>query len=277
MFFCRQWLLHIIAVSIVSALHSQAVRASDVTVAAAISLKDALEEIKPELEKALPGTKLLITTGASGTLSQQITQGAPIDLFLSAATKPMERVAQGGAIVAESRRIFLTNEMVLIVPKKNPGSVRTFADLKSPRVKHVAIGEPRSVPAGEYAAQVLKVLDLESALKAKLVLAKDVRQVLAYVGRGEAEAGFVYASDLLAKNAGGVKAVAVAPFDSHETIVYEIAQINRSGDKRSAEIKSVQDFIGGEYSRKIWLKYGFQFPAKKTADQSKEKPASAPL
>lgn len=277
----RSLLAHIIVATLAIPSFSTLAKAGNITLAAAASLKDALEEIKPELEKALPGTTLAITTGASGTLSQQILQGAPIDVFLSAASKPMEALAKEKALAEDTRRFLLTNEIVLVVPQKNPADIKSFEDLKEARVKRIAMGEPRSVPAGDYASQVLKKKNLENALAPKLILAKDVRQVLAYVERGEADAGFVYASDLLAKNAGAVKTVATAPKDSHEAIVYEIAVVakekSKADAKRFEEAKKVLEYLAGKNSGKTWVKYGFTLPGAKTALDKHQGPARAAL
>ena len=129
------------------------------------------------------------------------------------------------------------------------------------------MGEPRTVPAGDYASQVLQKLNLESELKSKFLLAKDVRQVLSYVERGEVDAGFVYASDLKAKNAASVRMLATAPKDSHAPILYEMAALepltDKTSDQSKTETSKVAEFLSGKEAAKTWVNFGFTLLAVK--------------
>ena len=162
--------------------------AAGVTVSVAASLQNAMPEIA-----AAAGMKVTFNFSASGTLAQQIEQGAPVDVFIAAAPKPMDGLAAKGLLLAGTRRDLLRNTIVLIA-SKGDGAVKAFDDLAGAGVKLIALGDPGSVPAGDYGRQVLRSLKLWDALQSKLVLAKDVRQVLSYVETGNAEAGLVYST-----------------------------------------------------------------------------------
>ena len=165
-----------------------------VRVAAAISLKDALSQIAKDYESQT-GAHVEFTFGSSGQLAAQIKSGAPIDLFISAANQQVDDLVKDGLLQNATRRPVIGNRLVLIAPADNPASVKNFESLASTSVTKIALGEPRSVPAGQYAQQVLNALGLLEKLKEKLVYGSNVRQVLAYVERGEVSAGIVYATD----------------------------------------------------------------------------------
>ena len=127
------WLAYLSMVALAFSTPSPMAAAGEVTVAAAASLKDALELMKPQIEKAMPGTRISITTGASGILQRQIAQGAPIHLFISAASQAMEALVKGKYLTEGSRRPLLTNELVLIAPKASTVKWTGFETLKDPQ------------------------------------------------------------------------------------------------------------------------------------------------
>jgi molybdate transport system substrate-binding protein len=226
--------------------------ATELTVSAAISLKDALDEVRVSYMAQHPGVALAMNYGASGTLELQIEQGAPVDVFLSAAPKQMDDL-QAKALLAEgSRRDLLRNEIVLVI-SGGSNTVGSFRDLLKPAVRHVALGEPSSVPAGQYAQQVLTKLGIVQAVNAKAVFAKDVRQVLTYVETGDADAGIVYATDALASQK--VRVAAKAPEDSHAPVIYCVGVVKIS--KNVAAASDFEQFLGGPQARAIFQKYGF--------------------
>src|ERR1700722_12810569 len=172
----------------ISAQRTAAQAASEVTVSAAISLKDSLDEIGKIYEKEHPGVKISFNYAGSGTLQRQIEQGAPVDIFFSAAEKQMDDLQAKNLIDAGTRRNMVRNQLVLIVPASDT-TTHSFQDLANPGVKVVALGEPSTVPAGMYARQSLERLGVGGAVDRKVVLAKDVRAVLTYVETGNANAG----------------------------------------------------------------------------------------
>lgn len=236
-----------------SAIRTVQAQRTDLTVSAAISLKDALDAIKQAYASQDAGVSLSMNYGASGTLQLQIEQGAPVDVYLSAAPKQMDALESKGMLLEGTRKDLLRNGIVLIVPKDSTLGIATFQDLLKPDVKKVALGEPVVVPAGKYAQEVLTHLGIYDQVNAKAVLAKDVRQVLTYVETGDVEAGIVYTTDALSSNK--VKIVAEAPADSHSPVIYPVAVIKTT--KYPAAAKAFEDFLSGPQARAIFGKYGF--------------------
>lgn len=226
---------------------------ADLTVSAAISLKDALDAIKQAYASQAPAVSLSMNYGASGTLQLQIEQGAPVDTYISAAPKQMDALESKGLLLEGTRKDLLRNGIVLIVPKGSTLSITNFQDLLKTDVKRVALGEPTVVPAGKYAQEVLTHLGIYTQVNAKAVLAKDVRQVLTYVETGDVDAGIVYTTDALSSSK--VKIVAQAPPDSHEPVIYPVAVIKTTKDAAAA--KAFEDFLSGPQARAIFEKYGF--------------------
>jgi len=227
------------------------------TVSAAISLKDALDEIGRAFERSHLGAKVTFNYAGSGTLQHQVEQGAPVDIFFSAAEKQMDALESEGLILAGTRHDVATNSLVLIAPA-NSTLVNDFKDLARPEVKVIAMGEPETVPAGMYAQQTLDRLGLLDAAKKKAVYAKDVRQVLTYVETGNADAGIVYQTD--ARISSRVRVVATAPADSHDPIVYPVAVVK--GTKNLASAREFLEYLAGPQARAVFMKYGFGAPEK---------------
>jgi molybdate transport system substrate-binding protein len=222
------------------------------TVSAAISLKDALEEIKIAFAKGHPGIAITFNFGASGMLQHQIENGAPVDVFLSAAPKQMDALDAKGLLRAGTRRDLFGNRLVLVVPNDSSG-ITGFADLARSSVARVALGEPSSVPAGQYAQELLRYLKLLDAVQRKSVLAKDVRQVLTYVETGNVDAGIVYRSDALASR--GVKIVAEAPADSHSPVRYPGAILRASRHPDAAG--EFLAYLGSQSAGQVFEEHGF--------------------
>jgi molybdate transport system substrate-binding protein len=211
-----------------------------------------MEEIKPLYQKKNSSVNLTFNFGASGSLLQQILQGAPADVFISAGKSQMDSLNQKGELLPGSLTNLANNRLVLIAPK-GAKSVTSFASLKQPAVKRISMGEPRSVPAGQYAEQVLRNLNLWDDLKPKLVYGNNVRQVLAVVESGNADAGFVYITD--AKVSDNVNVVATANESSHAPIGYPMAVLKRSKNARSA--KSFVQYLSSREAKTVLRKYGF--------------------
>lgn len=226
---------------------------TEIIVSAAISLKDALDEVTHLWEAVNPNVSIKTNYGASGTLELQIEQGAPVDVYISAAPKQMDALESKGLLLEGTRRDLLRNEVVLIVPQGSTLGIKTFQDLLKPDVKKVALGEPVVVPAGKYAQEVLTHLGIYDQVNAKAVLAKDVRQVLTYVETGDVDAGIVYTTDALSSNK--VKIVAKAPGDSHEPVIYPVAVVKTT--ERPGPAKAFEDFLSGPQARAVFQKYGF--------------------
>ena len=228
------------------------VKPAALTVSTAASLKEAMGDIKQLYTRQKPNVTITYNFGSSGSLQQQIQQGAPVDIFISAASKQMDALQEKGLLIADTRKNLLSNQLVLIAPK-NSTTVSGFKDLTSDDVKKVAIGEPKSVPAGKYAQEVLTSLKIFDLIKPKVVFAKDVRQVLSYVETGNADVGMVYMTD--AKLSNSVKIVVTAPAKSHSPVVYPVAVIKDS--KNILAAKDFVQFLSSDSAGDIFVKYGF--------------------
>lgn len=221
-------------------------------VSAAASLQDALEEVKQVYQQVNSNVTLNYNFGASGTLQQQIENGAPADVFISAAKKQMDALQQKDLLIADTRRNLLGNSLVLIVPKNAP-TIKSFRDLTATNIKRIAVGEPRSVPAGQYAEEVFKNLGILDQIRSKFVYGNNVRNVLAAVESGNADAGVVYATD--AKQSNQIKVVVTAPANLHSPIVYPVAVLKNT--KNATVAKDYVQFLASDRSLKIFQKYGF--------------------
>jgi molybdate transport system substrate-binding protein len=224
----------------------------NLTISVAASLQDAAQEIKSAYTGQNPQTTITYNFASSGTLQKQIEEGAPVDLFISAGKKQMDALSEKGLIITDSRKDLLENDLVLIV--KDDSNISDFEGLKNESIKKIGIGTPETVPAGKYAKETLTSLNLWEELQPKMVLAKDVRQVLTYVETGNVDAGLVYRSDaMVGKN---IKIAAIAPDSSHKPIVYPVAILNNSQNQE--EIKKFADFLFSEQAASIFQKYGFK-------------------
>ncbi|WP_175459397.1 molybdate ABC transporter substrate-binding protein [Cylindrospermopsis raciborskii] len=228
---------------------------TNLLVSAAGSLQDVLNELKPLYQKEQKNVNISFNFGASGSLQQQIEQGAYVDVFISAAKKQVDALEKKNLLIPEGRVIIAKNRLVLITPKNSSG-VNSFYSLQDEKVKRIAIGEPRSVPAGQYAKQVLEQLKIWSNIKSKLVYGNNVRQVLAAVESGNADAGLVYATD--AKISGQVKVVVVADEKFHSPIIYPLGIIR--GSKNIDAAKNFSKFLVSNPSKTVFKKYGFIVP-----------------
>lgn len=222
------------------------------TVSAAASLTNALKEITPLYQQASPTTTLRYNFASSGALQQQIEQGAPADVFISAATQQMDALQQKNLLLPGSRRNLLTNRLVLIVPRHTSG-ITHLNQLTRGAIKRLAIGDPRSVPAGQYAAAALTKQGIWTAVQSKVVRGNTVRQVLQFVESGNAQAGIVYATD--AKTSDKVKVVQMIPETWHDPIVYPIAVVKRS--KHQTAASNYSQFLSSNAAKRVFQRYGF--------------------
>ncbi len=224
-----------------------------IAVSAAASLQDALEAIVPSFNAARADIAVEYNFASSGALQQQIEQGAPVDVFFSAAAKQMNALEEKGLILPESRRDLVANSLVLIAPVDSTLEISDLSQLKDVEIDRFAVGEFRSVPAGQYAEQVLKNMDLLAPLESKFVFGNNVRNVLAAVESGDAELGMVYATDAALSDR--VKVLATAPEGSHEPIVYPIAIIANSSQPEAAS--AFIDFLASDEARSTFEEFGF--------------------
>ncbi len=226
----------------------------EIMVSAAASLTDALTDMKTSFEQQHENIIVTFNFGSSGKLVQQIEQGAPSDLFLSASSKDMNTLDEGALLVEETRINFATNELVLITNKDESFTVDSFEDIDPSTIAHFAIGEPESVPVGRYTKEVLENIGSWESLQDKMVLGSDVRQVLTHVAMGNADLGVVYSSD--AKISDKVKVLATASAEWHGPIVYPGAVVSET--KHPEEAKAFLAYLTGDEGKEILKKYGFK-------------------
>jgi len=224
------------------------------TVSAAASLREAMTELEASFEAANAGVDVRTNFGASGALRQQIEQGAPVDVFVSAAEAPMDALQKAGLIDPRTRRVAAGNELVLVVPAAGASPVRAFADLARPEVRRIALGAPASVPAGDYAEQVLRALGIAEAVRARIVYAQNVRQVLGYVESGNVDAGVVYRTDAAVSRR--VRVAAAAPPGTHRPITYPVAVVARTAEPELARAYAAH--LLGPAGREVLRRRGFR-------------------
>ncbi len=226
----------------------------EINVSAALGLKEALLEIQTAYAVKHPNIKINYNLAAAGVLQSQIEQGAEADIFISAANKQMDVLEKKNLILSTSRKNLVSNELVLIVPQNSPLDLKDFKDLTNPGVIHFGLGDPATVPAGQYGVEVLQHIGIWPIVKSKAVLAKDVRTILYYVETGNAEAGLVFSA--IAATSDKVKIVATAPHASHEKIVFPAALLRNS--KNLAAAQDFFSFLSGPAGMAIFQKYGFK-------------------
>jgi len=231
---------------------------TEITVSAAISLKNAFEEIGRGFEVKNPAIKVLFNFGGSGDLARQIEAGAPVDVFASASPKDMQDIQDKNLLFPETRAVFAGNSIVIVQPSQSGLKLAGVEDLKKPEVRRIGIGNPQTVPAGRYAAEVLAFFKLGDALKEKLIMGENVRQVLDYVVRGEVDAGIVYKTDALTQPS-GVKIFFHVPQASHSPVLYPAAVIKNTKSLEAAK-RFVRFVVGDTAARRIFENYGFSKP-----------------
>lgn len=241
----------LLLVALLTGCSSKAEEQSVVTVSAAASLSNVLEEIATRFQEDYPTTQVRFNFGASGSLKEQIEQGAPVDVFISASTGKFNELVEGGLV--EGAINLVRNELVLITSTEQEG-VTTFQDLVNDEIEKIALGIPETVPAGEYGKQVLQYYDVWSTIESKIVYAKDVRQVLTYVATKNVQAGIVYKTDALSSDK--VRIVQTAEQSSHDEIFYPAGVVTSTTISEDAHV--FLDYLADNNIQQIWQQYGFE-------------------
>lgn len=228
--------------------------AQELLVSAAASLTNAFRDVGKAFEAQRPGVTVAFNFASSDVLVTQIAKGAPADVFASADQEAMNRGEAANAILAGTRRDFAANALVLVVPTGGTPPA-TLAALADGRFRKIALGSPQTVPAGRYAKEALDAASLWMPLQARLVFAQNVRQVLDYVARSEAEAGFVYATDA-AIMPDKVKVAFDVP--TATPVRYPIAVVK---DTKHADLaKAFVAYVASDAGQQLLRKYGFRAP-----------------
>ncbi|MCR2806541.1 molybdate ABC transporter substrate-binding protein [Paenibacillus soyae] len=229
---------------------------TELTVSAAASLTEALNELKASYEAANQEVTLSFNFGASGALQQQIEQGAPADLFISAASKNMNALIDNGFVEEEQTKDLLSNSLVVVTPKNGGLPLKDVQELLREDVAKLAVGIPESVPAGAYAVEALKGAGIWDSLQAKTVQAKDVKQVLQYVETGNVDAGFVYKTDAMSSDAAAI-AFEVDP-GTYSPILYPVGIVKDTDEPN--ETRKLYEYLQSEEAMAVFQKYGFSEP-----------------
>ena len=200
--------------------------AVELTILAAASLTDVCNEIKTEYEAAHPNMTLNFSYGASGALQTQIEEGAPADLFFSAATKQMTALNDEGLMDPDSIVKLLENKVVLIVPEDSDKDITSFEDVATDKVGMIGLGEPGSVPVGQYSEEIFNSLEILDTVKTKANYGSDVRTVLSWVETGAVDCGVVYATDAYVGE--NIQIVCEAPVGSCKQVIYPVGIVKAS-------------------------------------------------
>jgi len=237
-----------------TALLAWGASAADVTVFAAASLKEAMDDRARQFE-ASTGNKVIVSYGASNALAKQIEAGAPADLFISADLDWMDYLDQRHLLAPGTRVSLLRNTLVLIAPASSKSALKIgpqFGLAAALGPEKLAMANPDSVPAGKYGKAALEKLGVWSGVERQVARAETVRAALALVSRDEAPFGIVYSTDALADK--GVRVVDTFPPDTHPPIVYPAAVIATA---KSSAAKPLLDYLRSPGARTVWEKYGF--------------------
>lgn len=244
-----------LVVALCAVLFAGQALATDLVVSAAASLTNAFADIGKEFEKAKPGSKVLFNFAASGQLLQQLSRGAPVDVFASADQQTMDKAEKQNLIVRGTRQNFVSNKLVVVVPANSKTGINSLEGLASPDIKRIALANPESVPVGSYSKQALEAASLWDKLREKYISTTNVRQSLDYTARGEVDTAFVYLTDALIMP-NRVKIAFEVP--SSTEILYPIAVVKGNG-KEDLALKFVE-FVKTESAQAILAKYGFLKP-----------------
>jgi molybdate transport system substrate-binding protein len=227
---------------------------TEILVAAAASLKNAYEDkLIPMFEEANPGVTVKGTYDSSGKLQTQIEEGLEADVFMSAAKKQMTALDEEGMIASDTITDLLENKIVLIVPTGNEKKLEKFEDIEN--ADSIALGDPASVPAGQYAQEALTNLGIWDKIQDKVSFGTNVTEVLNQVAAASADAGIVYATDA-ASMADQVEVVAEAPEGSlAKKVIYPVAVVKGTAHEKVA--KEFVAFLQTDKAITVFEEYGF--------------------
>lgn len=225
----------------------------ELTILAAASLTDVCGELESVYAKKEPDIRLVFSFGGSGALQTQIEEGASADIFISASAKQMDALKEEGLMIDDSIEELLENRLVLVVPKDSDKDITCFEDAAGEEVEMIGLGDPGSVPAGQYAEEVFASLGILDQVKQKANYGSDVRTVLAWVESGEADCGVVYATD--AYSSERVRTAAEAPVGLYSRIIYPAGIVGASAHQEEAE--EFMEFLKSDEAEKVFESYGF--------------------
>ncbi|CEP81458.1 molybdate ABC transporter substrate-binding protein [Paraclostridium sordellii] len=215
----------------------------------ASSLKDPILKIEEIYEKNNSNVDLVLNFGSSGSLKQQIVQGAPCEIFISASKKYMDELKDENYLLDNKYTDLVRNKLVLVSSTKD---IHSIEDLKSEEYKRIGIGEVKTVPVGQYAEEVIVNTGIKPYVEDKLIYGKDAKEVLAWVISGNVDAGFLYLSDTTHHR--NLNTVNIDD-NLHSTIIYPIGVMKKGNNLEEAS--NIVKFLQSEESKKILESYGY--------------------
>lgn len=225
----------------------------ELTILAATSLTDVCNELKMRYEAENPYVTINFSYGASGALQSQIEEGCPADVFMPAAVKQMDVLANKGLMDTASIINLLENAVVFIVPKKSGIDVSSFEDAATDKVAMIGLGEPSSVPVGQYSEEIFESLGILDEVQAKANYGSDVRTVLSWVESSAVDCGVVYATDAYISDQ--IRIVCEAPEGSCKKVLYPVGIVANSA--HAEEAGRWIAFIQRDESMALFESYGF--------------------
>jgi molybdate transport system substrate-binding protein len=226
---------------------------AELLVSAAASLTEAMGEIQEAYAEENPNVTLTFTFASSGSLATQIEEGSGADVFLSASTKYMDQLEEEGLLLEGSYTDLLQNSVVLVVPEDSTLGLTSFEDVTSDDVTMIGIGNPDSVPVGQYAQEVFESLGIWDEVEAKANFGSDVKTVLSWVETGDVDCGVVYSTDAAVSE--GVTVVATAPEGSVSDIIYPAGILADTEEADAAQ--DFLEFLQSDTAAEIFESYGF--------------------
>lgn len=226
---------------------------TELTILAAASLTDVCNEMKTAYEAEHTDIILTFSYGGSGALQAQIEEGAPADVFISAAGKQMNALKEEGLMDDASIVNLLENKVVLIVQKGSAAGITSFEDISTDKAAMIGLGEPGSVPVGQYSQEIFETLSIWEQVKAKANYGTDVRTVLSWVETGSVDCGVVYATDAYTSDL--VTIVCEAPKDSCKQVLYPVGVVKASKNAKAA--KAFMEYLHSDKAMELFEKYGF--------------------
>ena len=222
-------------------------------ISAALGLKEALLDIEKQYEKEHPEIKIVYNFAAAGVLASQIDNGAPCDIFLSAAIKQVNDLKNKNLLQENTIRDIVGNRLVLVVPVGNPLQIKDFKDLTKENVHYIGFGDVKTMPAGQYGQECLENLGIWQQVESKFVVGKTVREIVAYVESGNADAAIAFETVVI--NNTKVEIAAFAPEGTHQTVIFPGAVLKNA--KNPAVAQSFFDYLTSTAALNIFKNYGF--------------------
>lgn len=221
-------------------------QAGEIVVSAAASLTSVFQALKTDFERSHPDTTVATNFGAQGFLVAQIERGAPSDVLVTADMATMDKAATMGLVVAETRKVFAGNRLLLLTRANAPSTPASLADLDNPSLQRIGLGNVETTAIGIYVKKVLMAEGLWERLQPKFIFGETVKQISAYLAQGDVEAAFLFVSEAILL---GDKVIPAFILAGPEVFRYPAAVVAHSAHKKEAQ--AFIEFLGSERARRI--------------------------